>query len=385
MLRKIDLLHIITNLELGGAQKNALYTITNLDAARYNKHFICAPGGLLCKEASEILDTDFQFLSILKRKINPLKDLRALFFLTRYMRNKKIDIVHTHSSKAGILGRWAARLAGVPVIVHTIHGWSFNKYLNSPTKRLYIFLERITAWVTDKLIAVSKSDIRKGLDKGIGDKQRYTLIRCGITPAKSRDKMEISRKKMEFGLDNSSPLIGMVACFKPQKNPLDFIKAASIVLKKSPEARFVSVGDGLMRERMERLIQKRALERKVMLLGWRKDVEEIMPIFDLVVLTSLWEGLPITLLEAMACGKPIVAYKIDGVEEIVKDGINGFLVRPKDIGELSEKISLLLNDKSLSKSMGEKGREILTDSSFDVSQMITGINKIYADITNRRM
>jgi glycosyltransferase involved in cell wall biosynthesis len=386
MARKINFLQIITNLELGGAQKNALYIIANLDTDRYNKHLICAPGGLLSKEASEILGLNLRFLPILRRNISPLKDLITLFFLVYYIKDKKIDIVHTHSSKAGILGRWAGRLAGVPIIIHTIHGWSFNKYLTGLIRRLYIFLERLTARITDKLIAVSESDIEKGLNNRIGNKEKYSLIRYGLNlnSPKNKNNLEITQKKKELGLNVSSHLIGMIACFKHQKNPLDFVRVASMVGKERPQTRFISVGDGLLREKIESLIEKEKLEKRVILLGWRKDVDKIMPMFDIVVLTSLWEGLPMVLLEAMACEKPIVAYDVDGIREIVKDGVNGYLVEAGDIKELSRKITLLLANKSLSQSMGKRGREILNSPSFNAAQMIAETDKIYTTLAKRK-
>ncbi len=379
MAKKKNVLHIITNLELGGAQKNALYIIDHLDEHKYNKHFISAPRGLLQDQARQIKNVRFQFLPFLKRRISPINDLISTGMLIRYMRRNNIAIVHTHSSKAGILGRWAAKIAGVPVIIHTIHGWSFNKYMSRFTRAGYIFLERITSRITTKLIAVAENDIKKGIDKGIGDARRYLLVRCGIELDIVKSDSASMRIKESLGVDKASALIGMIACLKPQKNPLDFIRAAAIIMGKHPKARFILVGDGILRSRIERLIEKEKLTGKVLLLGWRRDIHQLIPIFDVIVLTSLWEGLPIALLEAMAQAKPIVAYDVGGIKEILSNGVNGYLVRAGDVNGLTEKINSLLREKNLSTDMGKKGRASLERGQFTAQHMIAQIETLYAE------
>ena len=178
--KKIKILHIITQLDLGGAQKNALDIVRLLDKNRYAIYFVSSNKGLLLKETLHIPGVKTVFLPSLKRSINLLADLLTLFRLTLLFKKEHIELVHTHSSKAGILGRWAAHLAGVPVIVHTIHGWSFHNRLNPLMNSCYVFLERITAKFTNKLIAVSSSDIQKGLKHNIATKDRYALIHYGI-------------------------------------------------------------------------------------------------------------------------------------------------------------------------------------------------------------
>lgn len=375
------LLHIITNLELGGAQKHALYVIKNM-GANYKKHFISSTQGLLYEDCASLKGINVTFLRTLKRNISPTNDVKALIFLIRYMRSHKIDIVHTHSSKAGILGRWAAKIAGVPVIIHTIHGWSFNDYINSFLKWLYVFLERVTAAITTRFIAVSKSDINKGLFYKIGRKEQYTLIRYGI---QSTEWMQATRDNIlaeRLGISSKDIVVGMVACLKPQKNPLDFVRLAEILIKQGYDnLKFISVGDGIIRMRMEELIKKQGLGKQVKLLGWRRDVSKIMPLFDIVVLTSLWEGAPIVLIEAMAQAKPIVAYDVDGIKEIVRDTENGYLVKAMAIEDFAEKIKTFLDDRNLIVSMGKASRELLTKtSSFQAKTMIANIEELYLEL-----
>ncbi len=383
-MKKVNLLYIITNLELGGAQKQALILAEKIDSAKYSKHFICAPQGLLLEEARSMPDVRLCFLPVLKRRISPLNDLRSFFFIIKYIRCNNIHIVHTHSSKAGIIGRWAGRAAGVKVIIHTIHGWSFNDYLPAFLKRLYVFLERITANITTSFIAVSESDIRKGLRHKIGRKQKYKLIHYGVDVNIDICAEEKERIKKEFDISGGTVCVGMVACLKPQKNPLDFVRLASRISKKHPNAVFLIVGDGVLRESMRKLIKEKKLEAKVKLCGWRKDAEKILAICDVVVLTSLWEGMPIALLEAMAFSRPVAAYACDGVAELIRDAENGYLVKPKDLDCLCKKVEFLLSNPAKAGQMGARAKEFLGQQIFRTQYMLKQTQQLY-DICLRKL
>ena len=373
----LRILHIVTKLELGGAQRNVLDILSGLDQKRFEIHLISSKG-LLNDEARAIPHLHLTLLPFLRRPPNPIFDLWAFLVLVSYMKRNKIQIVHTHSSKAGILGRWAARLAGVPVIIHSVHGWGFHDYLKSFLNDFFIFLERVTARITTKLIAVSENDIRKGLDLRIGSQNQYLLIRCGIVARAFKAALATKADtKRSLGLKEDDPAVGMIACLKPQKNPMDFVRSASLILQANPETKFLIVGDGVLRSLISREIQKRRLKDCFFMLGWRKDIEKVMSVFDVFVLTSLWEGLPLVLLEAMSSGKPVVAYDIGGISEVVKDGVNGFLVRPKDIEDLSRKITLLLDNEERRQRMGEFGQHIVSDSVFSSSSMVTRISQLY--------
>ncbi len=305
-------------------------------------------------------------------------DLITLCRLILLFKKEGIDLVHTHSSKSGILGRWAARLAGVPVVVHTIHGWSFHNHLNLPSKYFYCFLEKITARFTDKLIAVSRSDIQKGLRNHIATKDKYLLIHYGI----SRDEfvnchIDIHKKKKELGLDPGSAIVGMVACLKPQKSPQDFLYVASLMHKNNPKIKFILVGDGILRKQVEHWIDTLNLQDSFVLTGWRRDIPEIMRCLDVLVLTSLWEGAPIVFLEAMSCRVPIVAYNVDGNQELIKDGINGFLVAPRDFAGLAERTNKLLEDRNLLEEMGRSGFNLAMNNGYSLGRMLKDLDHLY--------
>lgn len=382
--RKINTLHVITKLELGGAQRTTLDLLTRLDRSKYRLFIATSPYGILTEEISKIPDIAAYLIPTLKRQISPFNDLRTLLKLFGYLKRNRIDIVHTHSSKAGILGRWAAKLARVPVVIHSVHGWSFHKGQNCFLRRFYIFMERLTAKVTDKLLVVSKSDIRKGENAGIATNGKYALIPYGIQIEKfARHHVDNRKKKKELDLDPNCSLVGMVACFKPQKAPQDFIRAASLVVKVLPGVKFLLVGDGLLRGQIEILIDKLKMKDNVVLAGWRRDIPDIMSILDIFVLSSLWEGLPVVFLEAMATGLPIVATAVDGSCELVKEGVNGFLVPAKDYRLLAQRIITLLKEKERARKMGREGQGMITGS-FDLNCMVDRIENVYDQLIKEK-
>ena len=376
-MRKINLLYVITKLELGGAQKHLLNLINHLDKQKYNLFLITAQEGLLINDALSITELRLIKLRFLERSINPLRDFLALYLIYSFIKKNKIDIVHTHSSKAGILGRWAAGLARVKIILHTVHGWSFNEYQNPILRKIIICLERLTAIITDRLIVVSYHDWQKGLDSYIGNKEKYKLIRYGI------DFREFGKKdkslREELGIDEHDLLIGMVSCFKPQKSPQDFIRLSFLVNKTLPKVKFLLVGDGFLRKKIQGLISKFNLEQQVILTGWRQDIPRILKALDIFVLTSLWEGLPISVLEAMAASLPVIATNTGGIAEVVSGGKTGFLVPPGDVNRMTEKLNNLLADENLRKQLGENAKTSL-GSEFSVENMVKNTENLYWDL-----
>jgi glycosyltransferase involved in cell wall biosynthesis len=373
-MRKINLLYIITKLELGGAQKQLLSLIRRLNKEKFNVSLFTAQEGLLVQEASCILGLSLNKSRYLERPLNPIKDLLALIEIYIFIKEHNIDIVHTHSSKAGILGRLAARFAGVRIILHTVHGWSFNNYQSAIKQNCFIWLERLIAAFTDKLIVVSRFDMAKGLKLGVGSPNKYIVVHYGI------DTQEFALKeqniKEELGVPGNNSVVMMISCLKPQKAPQDFIKVASLVVKELPEVKFVLVGDGILRRDIESLVNKFNLDGKVILLGWRQDILRLLSMADALVLTSLWEGLPIAVLEAMSCAKAVVATNTGGIAEIIKDGESGFLVEPCDIKKMSEKLVVLLRHEELRKAMGQKAKASL-GTNFTIDNMLNAIQRLY--------
>lgn len=371
-------------LELGGAQQNTLHTVANLDKNRFETVLISGRGGMLDKEAESIGGLKAVFLGALRREVNPLLDIAALCRLYFSIKREKPDIVHTHSSKAGILGRVTAFLAGVPAVVHTYHGYGFNDRQNIFIKSIFVIAERMVAPLTDRFIVVTREDIDKGLRHKIGPAEKYRLIRSGIKIDKYKNvKADRKAKRRAFGIGENAELVLTIGPFKPQKNLIDFVRLASRVRKLNDNAVFAVVGDGEQRKMIEDEISKVNAGEFVKLLGWRRDVDEILAVSDVFVLTSLWEGLPRSVLEAMCAGLPVVAYSIDGNREMVLEGRNGYLAEPGDVAALSEKLSGLLKNRDLMISLGKAAKDTVTEE-FDIDLMVRKQEKLYSELTAGR-
>ncbi|MES4784845.1 MAG: glycosyltransferase family 1 protein, partial [Nitrospiraceae bacterium] len=221
----ISVVHIITKLELGGAQQVALFTVSHLDTSRFRPILVIGESGYLDAEAKAMPDIECYQVSSMVRPIRPFQDILALHQLTKLLTLLRPMIVHTHSSKAGILGRWAARLSGVPIIVHTIHGFGFTPYQQPAVRRLLIALERSTARFTTRFFVVSEANRRMGINLGLFSAESSSLLRPGIDISTFRQvRVDAAAKKRELGVGPEQPLIGMIAPFKPQKAPLDFVR-----------------------------------------------------------------------------------------------------------------------------------------------------------------
>ncbi|MCX5859814.1 MAG: glycosyltransferase family 4 protein [Proteobacteria bacterium] len=351
---KTRVVHIIAKLELGGAQENTLYTVGHLDPGRFEPWLITGDEGILLAEARRIKNLNLVIVPELKREISPGNELIALIkiagILRRLRRENPAILIHTHGSKAGILGRWAGWLARVPERIHTFHGFGFNDYQNFFVRNLYILIEWLTALVTTRMIFVSRNNLEKARRLGILKGEKGIIIRSGVSLAGFREaRVDREAKKKELGFSPESPLVGMVACLKPQKAPLDFARVARRVRDKFPDCGFILVGDGVLRPELEKLADELNLGDCFKILGWRRDMPEIMKTLDVLVLTSLWEGLPRVFPEALAAGVPIVATRVDGAEEIVEEEVNGSLCAPHDIQALARKAIYWLQTENRNK------------------------------------
>jgi glycosyltransferase involved in cell wall biosynthesis len=376
---RIRVLHIITRLIVGGAQENTMLTAALLDPERYAVDVFSGPqtgpeGSLM--EEVRARGVPLTIEPTLVREIGPLKDMRALLALYRYIRRGRYNVVHTHSSKAGILGRWAAYFAGVPIVVHTVHGWGHHDRQHPLVRRLYVLLERITQPITDRLIVVSPRNINKGLSDGIAGPGKYVTIRSGIELDRFRHPSRPPETvRTELGLPLGAPVVGTVTRLSPQKAPLDFVAAAARVVEHRPDVHFVIVGDGPLRADVEARLADLGLTEQVHLTGLRRDVPELMHSFDLFALSSLWEGLPRVLPQAMAAGLPIVATAVDGNAEAVTDGVNGLLTSPGDPSAIADAVLQLLEDRALSAQMGDAGRARVGE--FGARKMVSDIAALY--------
>jgi len=379
--------HIITKMELGGAQRNTLYTVRHLDPARFRVFLLGGPGGELLEEARSW--PGWRCIPDMVREIAPRRDLAALMQIRREIRAIMASapagtpvIVHTHSSKAGILGRWAAWLAGVRTIVHSVHGFGFHDFQKRPVRLLYRALERLTACITTSFIVVSEANRRVGEAAGIFSRNNTRLIRSGIDiaafAAAPADPQAVRRG---LGIPAEAPLVTMVACFKPQKAPLDFVRACAAVHRRCPEACFLLAGDGELRDRIEAAVSECGLGKNFFMPGWRRDVAALLHASRVAVLSSYWEGLPQVVPQACAAGVPVVATAVDGTPEAVRDGRTGFLVLPGDTVMLAEKILWLVEHPEQARAMGRAAREITPE--FDINAMVRAQEQLYSELAGR--
>jgi glycosyltransferase involved in cell wall biosynthesis len=374
---KRKVVHVITKLELGGAQKVVLMTLERLPRDRYDVALVTGPQGPLVESATRIEDLQCVWLPSLVREIRPVQDFKALVGLYRLFRREKPHIVHTHSSKAGLLGRWAAKLAGVPFIFHTVHGFAFHDFQRPAVKGVYVWLERITTRITTKLVMVSYANAEKGERHGIFKRDHWVLCRAAISVKDFMQSDPRRRKLAEWGVPPDRLVVGMIACLKPQKSPMDFVEVAARVLKQNRQAHFVLAGDGELRPEVEKRIAEHGIGDRFTLLGWQKDMPEVYRNLDIVVLTSLWEGLPCVFSEAMAGGLPIVATNVDGAQEAIVHGESGFLHQPRDIDGMAGSVTKLLNDHELRQAMGRCGKSRVME--FDISTSMANLESAYRE------
>ena len=376
-MNKIKVAVIITKLELGGAQKVAISLCEKLDKNKFETVLICGCGGILDEETKNKIRVIF--VKDLVREISPIKDLKALYSIYKILKQENPNIVHTHSSKAGIIGRLAAKLCGIQNIIHTIHGFSFNDTQSFLKKNLFIFLEKLGAKFSKYLIPVSIENTTKGLQNNIGKEEKYHYIRLGVDIDNFKNFNDIPSLKKELNLNEQDILVTTIGPFKPQKNLPDFIKIAKDISEKNKSFKFIMVGDGTLRQNFENLIRDYNISNNIFLLGWRRDISNILNSSDIFVMTSLWEGLPISTIEAMCCGLSPIVNDVDGQREIVKDGFNGFLIKPHNIKDCEEKILLLANDKKLRKELSLNARNSI-DYTFSIDYMIKQHDQLYSQL-----
>ena len=344
LTQRIRVAHVITLLELGGAQQNTLYTVGHLDRQVYEPHLITGKGGMLDEEALQ-LGVPVHFCTSLVREIQPFADIRAFRQLKNMFRELQPQIVHTHSSKAGVLGRLAAKAAGVPHIVHTYHGFGFHRFQNPLLFRLYLAAERAACKRTEHLIFVSEGNRRWAEELHITNGCSSSLIRSGVEVSRYLHSVKNNLAFKEFGIPQDAKIVGMIACLKPQKDPLTFVDAANLVMQKIPDVYFLLIGDGELRDQVNRRAAGLKDPSRFIAPGWRRDTDQLLANMDLLVLTSLWEGLPRVIPEATLSGIPVIASNIEGNQEVIHEGKNGALAQPENSQDFAEKIIHALEKK----------------------------------------
>jgi len=383
--RKIKIAHIIARMITGGADENTLFTVQGLNKDKYEVDLII--GEEFDKSIlNKVKNNSFNIIQIkgLKWKLNFFYDPIVLIKLIRLMGKNHYDIVHTHTTKAGILGRIASRMTGVPVIIHGLHGSTFQAFNSGLLNWLLFLFERLTGRFTDAYISVSKVLSEKYIEKGIGKKENYYTVYSGMeleTFYNVREKIDCEKKQRELGINSKHFVIGNVARLEKRKGHKFLLDAFQkiIMRRKDCPLKLLIIGEGDERGNLENYVRELNLGEKVIFTGYREDVEELMALMDVFVLTSLREGLPRVLVQAAAVGIPLVAFNVDGVPEIVKDNHNGFLIRTKDVEKLANRIVKYIDNRDLILLHGQKGREFIKDK-WSIEDMVDKIDKVYQDL-----
>jgi glycosyltransferase involved in cell wall biosynthesis len=370
----IRVLHIITRLDVGGSTENTLLSATRMPREAFAASLVSGrtvepPPGMT--EDLARAGVPWVQLTRLRRPVHPLLDGLALRDLTQAIRSVHPDLVHTHSSKAGFLGRLAARRAGVPRTVHTPHGHVFHGYFARAATRLFIALERIAAPWTDRIITLSRAEAQDHLRHGIGRPAQFVTIPSGVD-------LTAVRAARPTPLISERPVVAAVARLVPVKGFQYLIDAAPEVLRRCPQARFLIVGDGELRPGLERRVRAAALADRITFAGFREDVASVMAAADLVVLPSINEGMGRVLVMAMALGKPIVATHVGGVAELLGEGESGVLVPPRDAPALAQAISALLLDAARAQSLGAAGRR--RAPGYSAEAMLEALARLYREV-----
>ena len=336
----------IAKMELGGAQKRVIELMRKTGEKGY---LVTGKGGKLYKEVKEEFGDRHITLLYLKREINPINDFLCFFEL----RNKLIElhriygniILHTHGSKAGVIGRIVSGSLSFCYSIHTVHGYAISPYINRIKRFLYLNAERIASLFGNVIITQAKVHIDRSFKWGIGKRNQFYHIPNFI---KYEDFNKIRIK------DSEDIVIGTIGNLKPQKNPIVWAKVAKKVTSQYPNVKFIYIGNGPLRAEISKMISK---NDSIKLLGCRDDIPDLLNKMDIFFLPSRWEGLPRTVLEAMASGLPVVASCVDGTPEVVKESLTGYLVNPDDIDSYISKLEVLIKDKNLRIKMGKEGRE----------------------------
>jgi glycosyltransferase involved in cell wall biosynthesis len=376
MRRKI--LHIITKLELGGAQQNTIYTVKNLDRKKFATGLISGPGGILNSEAEAIEEAEFLIAENLRRSINPLAEIKALSELRKLIREFSPDVVHTHSSKAGVLGRLAAAKEKVPVIIHSIHGFGIDADSNPLIRNILIAAEKMAARKTTHFISVSQVNIDEGLEIGLFTPDQVSLIHSGVKLASFRQAEYSPQLRQELGIPPEAKVVGSIACFKPQKDPLAFVRVAAMVKKEIPAAHFLMVGDGELRQQVEAEIASLSLADSFTLTGWRRDIPQLLKQCQLSVLTSRWEGLPRVISESLSAKVPVVVTRAGGSAEAVKQGETGYVVEHGQWQKMADHIIEILSDSTKRQAMAQAGPDSVLE--WDIDEMVSAQEHLYEEL-----
>jgi len=380
--------HLITRLIIGGAQENTILSCEGLAELGHEVHLIAGPQtgpeGSLWRRAEQG-GYELHRVAQLRREVNPLADLGCLFELTKLYRRLAPDVVHTHSSKAGIVGRAAAARARVPLVIHSIHGMSFNRTQPLAARLLYHELERVCSLWTDHFVCVAEAMTRQAVEAGLGEAERFTTVYSGMEVERfdpgRYDRRAIRR---DWGFEDDAVVVGTVARLFSNKGYEQLLEVMPACRQQADKLRFVWVGDGPYRERYLGRLERMGMRDQVHLTGLVDParVPELLAGMDLVVHLSQWEGLPRVLAQALLLEVPVVSFDNDGAPEVTLQGRTGELVPLNDLEGLSRALLKLAGDAALRRRYGRSGRQLFLER-FDHRVMVRRLDQLYRSLRGK--
>lgn len=377
----VRVLRVITRLNIGGPAIHAILLTQALDDGRQFQSTLVT--GVTAPHEGDLHDLARArnvrpiVLPALGRELSPLDDLVSLARMVGMVRSIRPDVVHTHMAKAGTIGRLAAAICGVPLVIHTYHGHVFHGYFGPARTRVFLSIERALARLTHRIVVVGEAQRDEIAEFGVAPRSKLVPIRLGLELGRflqaERHRGELRR---ELALSANAPLVGIVARLVPIKAHEDFLLSARSVLKARPDTCVLVVGDGERRSELEAMVDRLGLRPSVRFLGWRRDLETIYADLDVVALASRNEGSPVALIEALASARPVVSTAVGGVPEVVLDGRTGLLVPPSQPERLAAAILRLLDDPAYASGLGAAGRQHVYPR-YDAGRLVEDMRALY--------
>ncbi len=381
--RRIRVLHVLTTFSVSsGAAENARLTMNLLPRDRFDVFLATRPGQTM--EPHVLNDVTRLPVRHLGRAIRPWLDVAAFAEIYRLCKKWRFDVVHTHNGKDGILGRWAAHRARVPVIVHTIHNLSFRASRRAPINRLYAALERLAAKITTTFLAVSAENVKEYLKHRIGTSNQYRVAYSGLELGHYNVSTSQAEARAQLAIPEASAVVGWFGRLNYQKDPLTFIRAAREVAQRFPGVRFLVCGDDPLGEDLgpsvRRLANDLGIANQIHFLGFRSDLPLVLRAVDVVMHSSRYEGMGRTVCESLLCDRAVAGTDVDGVREVIRSGIRGgLLVSPEDPAALAEATLQLLGDPARARSLAVAGR-VWVEENLSADQMVREIVDAYTEL-----
>jgi len=371
---KISILQVINTARIGGGMRHLFALLKHLPRDRFHLSLVAENGGYLIDEIRK-LDIPVHFTPMMRSRFDPLPTWR----IARAARAEQCDIMHLHGTRAGFFGALAKKLARIPHSVYTVHGFSFHKDMNPSGRNFYLSVERLCARTHSRLISVSGTDRDEAIRLGVCSPDRIRTIYNGIDFDAFDPRQVNGFLRKAYDIDDRERLIGTVARLVPQKGVDYFLQMARLIADRTDNVRFVIVGEGQLEKHLRVKAEKLDLAEQVLFVGAQENMPEYYAGFDVFVLSSLWEGHPLSLIESLAMEKPTVATLTSGSPEIIADGETGLLVEPKDPQRMAEKVCWLLDHPDLGKQMAQEGRR-RSRTRFDEATMVQNTLQVYEEL-----